>query len=212
MKQTKTTSARTLNPAHQNVEPAEFRGQILAAAYRCIDRIGLERTTIMDIAAEAKISRPTIYKYVGKKDKIVEAISDLESIKVKSEVRARLKRSDSFEETLSRALILIVEVTRKNRYLTQVMGTIDFPAMALQPGSGYLERQKVWWGSLIKNALASGEIAPDLSHDDVIHWLTSSLHLLLVKSTTGTSSQIEMRRFVRRFIVRPLIPAAHLSA
>lgn len=37
----------------------------LEAAYRCLCRLGLHRTSMSDIVQESGLSRPTIYKYLG---------------------------------------------------------------------------------------------------------------------------------------------------
>lgn len=43
--------------------PAPPRDRLLEAAYRCVARRGLARTTIDDVAREAGMSRPTVYRY-----------------------------------------------------------------------------------------------------------------------------------------------------
>ncbi|WP_217422733.1 TetR/AcrR family transcriptional regulator [Streptomyces sp. 8P21H-1] len=41
---------------------------MLDSAYRCFCRNGFRRTTISSIVEESRLSRPTVYKYVGTKD------------------------------------------------------------------------------------------------------------------------------------------------
>ncbi len=41
---------------------------VLRAAYRCFCRTGYRHTTMSDIVAEARLSRPTVYKYAGSKE------------------------------------------------------------------------------------------------------------------------------------------------
>lgn len=43
---------------------------VLEAAYRCFCRIGYRRTTMSDIVEEARLSRPTVYKYAGSKEEV----------------------------------------------------------------------------------------------------------------------------------------------
>lgn len=41
---------------------------VLEAAYRCFCRNGFRRTRISDVVEEARLSRPTVYRYAGTKD------------------------------------------------------------------------------------------------------------------------------------------------
>ena len=45
--------------------------RLIEAADACIERFGLAKTTIEDIAAEAKVSRATIYRYFPNRDDLV---------------------------------------------------------------------------------------------------------------------------------------------
>ena len=50
------------------------RQRLLDAAEACIDRFGLAKTTVEDIANEAKVSRATIYRYFANRDELVLAV------------------------------------------------------------------------------------------------------------------------------------------
>ncbi|OEO31751.1 hypothetical protein VW23_014770 [Devosia insulae DS-56] len=50
------------------------REQILSAARRLILRQGLRATSMEAIAAEARVAKPTLYKYFGDKNAVFEAI------------------------------------------------------------------------------------------------------------------------------------------
>jgi AcrR family transcriptional regulator len=47
------------------------RARLLDAAETCIDRFGLAKTTVEDIAGEANVSRATIYRYFANRDDLV---------------------------------------------------------------------------------------------------------------------------------------------
>src|ERR1700739_1035606 len=54
----------------------DARERILAAAERCIDRHGIRKTTMDDIASEVGLSRPSVYRYFADRDDLlVELIS-----------------------------------------------------------------------------------------------------------------------------------------
>lgn len=62
------------NTARRQREIEHARGDIMSAAARAISRLGLEATTIHDIAREAGYSTTTLYAYFKGKDEIVEAL------------------------------------------------------------------------------------------------------------------------------------------
>src|SRR6201987_3619752 len=54
----------------------DSRERILAAAERCIDRHGIRKTTMDDIASEVGLSRPSVYRYfAGRDDLLVELMT-----------------------------------------------------------------------------------------------------------------------------------------
>jgi AcrR family transcriptional regulator len=51
--------------------PDDARERILAAAQRCIDRHGIRKTTMDDIASEVGQSRPNVYRYFADRDDLL---------------------------------------------------------------------------------------------------------------------------------------------
>src|ERR1700744_814652 len=49
----------------------DARERILAAAERCIDRHGIRKTTMDDIAREVGLSRPNVYRYFADRDDLL---------------------------------------------------------------------------------------------------------------------------------------------
>jgi AcrR family transcriptional regulator len=49
----------------------DARERILAAAQRCIDRHGIRKTTMDDIAAEVGLLRPNVYRYFADRDDLL---------------------------------------------------------------------------------------------------------------------------------------------
>src|SRR6185312_13018765 len=49
----------------------DARERILAAAERCIDRHGIRKTTMDDIATEVGLSRPSVYRYFADRDDLL---------------------------------------------------------------------------------------------------------------------------------------------
>ena len=73
----KATAKKTLalQPLTTSPGPAEnaTRQRIIDAALICLDRWGLEKTSLHDIAREAGVTRPTVYSYFVNRDEVVQA-------------------------------------------------------------------------------------------------------------------------------------------
>jgi AcrR family transcriptional regulator len=59
----------TANSADSN----PTRQRIIEAALVCLDRWGLEKTSLHDIAREAGVTRPTVYSYFANRDEVIQA-------------------------------------------------------------------------------------------------------------------------------------------
>src|SRR3954467_1839147 len=55
-------------------DPLTVRDRVLAAAYTCVTRFGLAKTTIEDVVKESSVSRATIYRHFpGGRDELLQA-------------------------------------------------------------------------------------------------------------------------------------------
>lgn len=53
-------------------DPDQARNHILSATYKVVTRKGVDKTTISEIAKQAKVSRPTIYRYFDSREDIIQ--------------------------------------------------------------------------------------------------------------------------------------------
>ncbi|WP_414687964.1 TetR/AcrR family transcriptional regulator [Mycobacterium sp.] len=49
----------------------DLKPQILAAAERCVERHGIRKTTMDDVASEVGLSRPSVYRYFADRDDLL---------------------------------------------------------------------------------------------------------------------------------------------
>lgn len=95
---------------------------VLDAAARRLASHGIAGTTVDDVAAEAGVSRATVYRYIGGKDEIVQGVIGREA----KEVLARLEKvivsstttDRAIADTVSTALLAIAESPLLARLMT----------------------------------------------------------------------------------------------
>ncbi|PAL22033.1 hypothetical protein CD928_07775 [Sphingopyxis sp. GW247-27LB] len=192
-------------PAGTRTDEESTQERILRAAYDCFEQYGIAKTTIENIASRAKVSRPTVYKYYPSKDAILDEISVRETWKVNSEVRRRLVRSDDFADFLADTLLLVVRLANENIYIRRMVESIEFQQAVISPSSLMQQLQRTWWANLFEQAMARGEIATDLTIDEIIYWLARAQSMLMLQVASPALDDAQQRRFIRRFIVQPLL-------
>lgn len=192
-------------PAGTRTDEESTQERILRAAYDCFEQYGIAKTTIENIASRAKVSRPTVYKYYPSKDAILDEISVRETWKVNSEVRRRLVRSDDFADFLADTLLLVVRLANENIYIRRMVESIEFQQAVISPSSLMQQLQRTWWANLFEQAMARGEIATDLTIDEIIYWLARAQSMLMLQVASPALDDAQQRRFIRRFIIQPLL-------
>lgn len=184
----------------------DLRDRILACGYWCFDKVGLDRTSIELLCDMASISRPSFYRYFDNKQKLLEHIQEIESLKVRTEVRRRIGHHQNFEEMLVQALYLIDRATQKNPYISGFLFSIDAAARSMVREGSHIEHQTQWWGPFVERALSNGNIAPDLTVGGVVAWLNSSMVLLMLQERGQHLPATELKAYIRRYLIRPLLP------
>ncbi len=179
--------------------------QILASARACFETTGISKTTVEDIAAAAGISRQTVYKYFSSKQDIIDHIGLSEVMKVQSSLRQRMTHHTRFAEKVTEAVFVSVKVAMENHYVRRMIEDLDvLPGIRSPTDSIYLWL-RTQWDAVINAARKSGELAPDLDADQVVPWLSLSQVLLLIKMEHQPLGDSELRHFIRRFVIDPLL-------
>jgi len=78
--------------------------QILDAALTCIARVGLTKTTLDDVAREAKCARATVYRSFANKQRLITALVAREA----GVLRAAVVAQSASAETLADAIAIVV--------------------------------------------------------------------------------------------------------
>jgi AcrR family transcriptional regulator len=193
-------------PTNAVVNPITTEDKIVSAAYVTFARYGIAKTTMEDIAISAGITRPTVYKYFISKNEIVNHLSHLEIHKLHSEVRRRSLKHDSLVENIVEALLAGTRVSSRNIYVRRVMEAVYIPSASTSPAESVHRINKDWWRQLVEDNVRENEFNNDLSVDEIASWLSMSIAVLLIKVESVETTDAELRAFISRFIVPPLMP------
>lgn len=185
---------------------------IVAAARRCFEAAGIGKTTVEDIAGAAGVSRQTVYKYFSSKQDIADRIGLAEMMEVQTVLRQTMTHYASFAEKMTEAIWMSAKVARENLYIRRMTEDLDLlPGLRSPTDSIYLWH-RAQWDSMLNAARRSGELAPDLDTDQIVPWLSLSQLMMFITMDQLPMDEAEIRRFIRRFIVEPLLAERRAAA
>jgi AcrR family transcriptional regulator len=145
------------------------RTAVLDATAHCVERYGVRRTTMGDIALKAAIAKGTLYNHFRAKDDVLAALVEDRVAALATDAAAV-----AAEEGLAPALQLAADALASSGPLRRLAA--DEPATAarlLAPGEG-----RAWQGAraAVGSVLrAAGADAPDDAVDVVLRWLLSQV-------------------------------------
>src|SRR5207249_2478323 len=97
--------------------------RVLDAAFQCVGRVGLGRTTVEDVARAAGLSRQTIYRYFPSKDHLILALVMREEEKFIDGVRTAFASQDNLEEAMYQGMLFCLRYAREHPLLDKLLAT-----------------------------------------------------------------------------------------
>jgi len=182
------------------------RDRIIFAAGDCVDRLGLERSTIAAIAESAGVHRVTIYRHFADREAIIVELLDQRSSPLMQRAKAKLIGLEPFPDKLVDAVSGAVYDVRITPGLKQVMGVWNEGGSFRSAGMSERFKQRAIdvTSRYLSQAQQHGYVRTDMSVADMIQWLLDvSLILLLFKPDYGLD---DIRHHVRTYGLPALMP------
>ena len=176
---------------------------IVEAAYSCFRRQGPQKTTIVDIAKAANVSRSTIYEYFRDKAAIIEACAEHASEWFYREMSMAMDRGGSLEEKLSHAAVFVTQARRviaSEKYFDE-----DAVGLLLTKDAAVLLRECVQFlAPYLAAAKLTGEVRKDLDVEAAGEWFARILFSLFStpSSTLDMDNPAVVAEFVAAHVVR----------
>lgn len=105
--------------------PADLSGpeaqQILDAAEQVFSEIGVRRATVGDVARKAGVDRVTIYRRIGAKDDLVNAVIAREAALVFEKIEAAARQGRTFEDRMALSFAATIEIVRDHAMLNRML-------------------------------------------------------------------------------------------
>lgn len=183
---------------------AETREIIISAAFACFRTRGLAKTTIVDIARTADVSRSTFYEYFRDKETIVEACAEAASQRFYRNMATAIDRhgGSTLEGRLVRAAVFVAQARRVVE--PEVYFDHEEVNLMLTKNAAALLRECAeFLAPYVAAARVTGEVRSDLDVPTATEWFARMLFSLFTTPSPYFDSHDEeaVADFVRRYAV-----------
>ncbi len=181
------------------------RDRLLDAAERCLRRSGIRRTTVIEIAHEAGMSRAWLYKHFPDKATLVVAALARTDELFWTDAHARISAYDGIAAQVAEA----VRISREHKpgALLLRLKAEEPAAYAETVGVGLREMMPgmaVFWHPYLEAARSRGEVRADLDIVRGGEWVMRTV--LSLVTVPGDAVDVDDPGSVRRFVDEFLVP------
>jgi AcrR family transcriptional regulator len=186
----------------------DARERILAAAERCIDRHGIRKTTMDDVACEVGLSRPSVYRYFADRDDLLIELITRHARALLGRARKSISRQSSLPDQIVQTVLYTAEHGRRDpmtRHCIDPDGT-SLGRRMIASGTTEMMRAEMW-DPILDAAVVNNELPVGLPRLDIHLWLGDITKMVMRGLEDGEADVRRYRSILRRFVVPAFIGA-----
>ncbi len=184
------------------------RDQILEAANECFIQLGIQRTSVQDVARMANVSRGTVYRYFEDRNVLIDAAIEFGAQRFYKDVAAAMAKKSTLAEKIgamveTHAKILLTHRTR-NRLMSD---DAELMRHMIADGDSAVTRSTAFLVPYVREAKERGEVGSGVDITAASEWLARIVYSFSTvnKGQTFDMSKPEtVRRYVERFAINGL--------
>ena len=180
----------------------DARERILAAAERCIDRHGIRKTTMDDVACEVGLSRPSVYRYFADRDDLLIELITRHARALLDRARKSISRQSDLPDQIVETVLYTADHGRRDpltRHVIDPDGT-SLGRRMIASGTTEMMRAEIW-DPVLDVAVANNELPPGLPRSDIRLWLGNVTKMVMRGLDDGEGDIRRYRSILRRFVV-----------
>jgi AcrR family transcriptional regulator len=189
----------------------DARERILAAAERCIDRHGIRKTTMDDVASEVGLSRPSVYRYFADRDDLLIELITRHTRALLDRAHKSISRQSNLPDQIVEAVLYTAEHGRRDpltRHILDPDGT-SLGRRMIASGTTDIIRAAMW-DPVLDAAVANNELPAGLPRSDIHLWLGDITKMVMRGFEDGEGDIRRYRSILRRFVV-PAFASANVQ-
>ncbi len=188
---------------HSPNTEAEARRTLLRVAQECIERFGLSKVNLSDVASAAGVTRQTVYRYFENSDELFNAAAVLASGGLLERVRQRVHRREGLAERIVETLVVAIHEIPKDVHLSALVRSGDPLEVSSALRLGFAQDEMV--------ELAEGGSNLDPSDRDELAEILLRLLRSFLDDPGPERNEDELRTFLSRWLV-PVIEEKRQAA
>jgi AcrR family transcriptional regulator len=177
---------------------AEARRFLLDVARDCVERFGVAKASLSDVAGAAGVTRQTVYRYFDDVDDLFQSAAVLASGGFHERMRQRVLAYETLAERMVETLVLAIHEIPTDPHLSALVKSGDHFTISSALRLFFVQEEMI--------ALAEGKLSlTERERDELSELLLRLLHSFL--SDPGEPrSEVELRAFLCHWLV-PMIEA-----
>lgn len=183
------------------------RERLIDAAEACFHRYGVMKTTVEDVAATAKVSRATVYRYFDGRDAIILGVLMREAGRFLGRLQDKLAAQPDLETAVVTGVIFTIKAVRSDENLALlfapeaagVTGSVAGASQAL------FEVTAEFLRPLFHAAQESGQLRAGVDLDDAAEWTLRTILSFLTVAGPRQRSSADQYRYLQTFLVPALV-------
>ncbi len=180
-------------------------GRILAATMTCLERFGVAKTTIDDVAREAGCSRATIYRNFPNRTALVSAAVDTELARLTVAVADAAARATTAEDAVTAMFVTASRMIQTHPALQRAMTLepeVVLPALSFEGGDALLAEASRRFAPVLARFVPPERAAV------AAEWCTRVLlaYLHPERAPLSMTDVADVRALVRRHVIPVLTP------
>ena len=189
----------------QATAATETREIIISAAFACFRTRGLAKTTIVDIARSADVSRSTVYEYFRDKETVVQACAEAVSQRFYRNMAKAIDRhgGSALEDRMVRAAVFVVQA-RQVVEPEVYFDSAEVNLMLTKNAATLLQECAEFLAPYVAAARVTGEVRSDLDIPSATEWFARMLFSLFTTPSPYFDSHDDeaVASFVKDYVVR----------
>lgn len=179
------------------------RARLLDAAEACFARVGVPKTTVEDVAKEARVSRATVYRYFDGRDALVLGVLMRDAHRFMERLQRRLHAKRAFPDAIVDGILFTVEAVRADANLSTLFApdAAGFTESVAGRSEALFTLTSDFLRPYFEAAQASGQLREAVDLDEATEWILRAIMSLLTVRGPRSRSAAEQRRFLLTFVV-----------
>ncbi len=191
----------------------ELRARILDAAYGQFCRMGIQRSTMEDVARLARVSRITVYRRFATKDALVEHVVRREFRRYFDQFLADIEQAGTVADRVVLGFVSSLRAIRHNALIGGLLATEPDLLMASMVGDGgqTLAVVRQFVAGQLRREQHAGTVSPDLDTDLVAELMVrvSASFLIIPSQVVDIDDDERLAAVARQFLVPMLTYSGH---